>query len=46
MSRRRNMKPYIYYKFIAPVFLVKKSLPLTKENIEIEAKRLQESDKK
>lgn len=40
------MKAYGYYKFIAPVSLLKKGLPITQENIEAEAKRLQEQDEK
>lgn len=34
-----------YYRFIAPAFLAKQGLPITKENIELEAKRLQELEK-
>jgi len=33
-----------YYQFIAPANLALQGLPITKENIELEAKRLQEKD--
>ena len=31
-----------YYRFLAPAFLAKQGLPITKENISLEAKRLME----
>lgn len=38
------MKSLIYYKFIARAILFKNGVPITKENIEAEAIRLQEQD--
>ena len=40
------MKTIDYYRFIAPIYLFKKGIPLTKENIEAEAQRLFEEQNK
>ena len=40
------MRTLAYFKFIAPMYLFKKGIPLTKENIEAEAQRLFEEQNK
>lgn len=39
------MKTLAYYRFIAPAYLFKKRIPLTKANIEAEAQRLYNENK-